>query len=145
MRGDGSPAGQERVSAGAANMLIVALTLRESRPMMETLRILIANGPRSYREVIAAAVQALRPHIGVSTSEPDDLDGELARFKPHLVVCSQLTEPVRRAASAWVVLYPDGANHALLSVAGQQRTVADLQFDDLLAVVDQTAALAQLS
>src|SRR3712207_6104505 len=110
---------------------------------METLRILVANAPRAYREVIAAALQALRPGVGISTSEPDDLDGEVVRFQPHLVVCSRLTELIQRGVCTWVVLYPNGAGHALLSLGGQQSTVDDMDFDDLLAVVDRAAELAQ--
>ncbi len=106
---------------------------------------LIANEPCTYHEVLVKALRLLRSQVEVSTVEPDSLDVEVGRLCTQLVVRSRVYSVVPTGSLTWVVLYPDGAGHALLSIGGQQRTVADLQFDDLLAVVDQTAALAQMS
>lgn len=112
---------------------------------MGIVRILVANAPRAYREVIAAAVQARAPELGVSTSEPDEIDGEVARLKPHLVVCSRLTEAVRAGAPAWVMLYPDGERRVEVSIGGDQTTLPDLEFDRLLSLAEAAACLAQMS
>jgi hypothetical protein len=109
---------------------------------MDNIRILVANEPRSYREVIAAAVHELRPHAEVITVEPADLDREVVHLEPHLVLCSRLTEVVETRTLAWVLLYPDGEARAVISIAGQRRTVANFAFCSLLSIVDQTEQLA---
>lgn len=61
---------------------------------MERMHVLVANEPCAYREAITGALQELRPHIEFNAVEPDGLDGEVARLRPHLVVCSQITAAV---------------------------------------------------
>ncbi len=104
------------------------------------MRILVANEPCTYREAITDALRELRPQIEVSAIEPDGLDGEVARLRPHLVVCSRITAPVH-ALLAWVMLYPDGENRAVLSIVGECTTVANVKLDDLLSVIDRMEAL----
>ena len=107
------------------------------------MRLLVANEPHSYREAIAGAVQALRPHLAVITVEPEDLDEEVVRHDPDLVLCSRLSRVVERWPCAWIVLYPNGEPRAMISIAGRRRTVtADLPFADLLSIIDETERLA---
>jgi hypothetical protein len=105
------------------------------------MRILVANEPRSYREVIAAAVQALRPHLEVILTSPDDIDREVSRLEPQLVVCSALTATVEHEPLSWIMLYPEGKTEAVISIAGKTTTVGDLEFDRLLALIDETERL----
>lgn len=53
------------------------------------MRILIANDPRVYREVIANALEKLRPLVEVHRAEPAQLEREARRVRPHLVLCSR--------------------------------------------------------
>lgn len=55
------------------------------------MRVPPANEPRSCREVFADAPRSLRPHVGVITIEPGDLEGEAPRLRPDVVVCSRIT------------------------------------------------------
>jgi hypothetical protein len=107
--------------------------------------ILVGNEPRVYRDVIAAKFRVLRPHLEVVTVDPEILDGEVIRRNPHLVVCSHLTEAVETRPLAWVTLYPDSQNLAVISVANERSTIAAIGFDDLLTILDQTERLVQLS
>ena len=75
---------------------------------LERKRIVVANEPRSYREAMAVACQVVRPQVEVILAEPADLDAEVARLDPQLVLCSWLTEDLRAGSRAWVVLYPGG-------------------------------------
>jgi hypothetical protein len=106
------------------------------------MRILIANEPRSYREVIAAAVQALRPHIEVILVAPEGLEREVSRLEPQLIVCSELIPAVQERSLSWIMLYPEGKTQAVISIAGQTTTVGDLEFDRLLALIDETERLS---
>lgn len=109
------------------------------------LRMVVANDPRSYREVMAGALRALRPEVEVILIEPEDLDGQILRISPHLVVCSSITETVRAGSFSWVVLYPDGQSHATVCVDGESRTVEDMEFEGLLSVVDDIHRVVNIS
>jgi hypothetical protein len=54
------------------------------------MRVLVAFDEvyRVYREVIAAAIQLLRPQVEVTTTGLDQLEHEAARLDPQVVVCS---------------------------------------------------------
>jgi hypothetical protein len=109
---------------------------------MANLRILVANEPRVYREVLAAVMQALRPQVEVSIAEPGDLDHAVARLDPHVVVSSRLSEAVQTRVLVWVMLYPEGESWAEVSIAGQRCTVADIELTCLLALIDRAERLA---
>ena len=113
---------------------------------MDTLRILVANEPRAYREVIAAAFQHMRPqHSVVAITPGEDLDAEVVHLDPQLVLCNKVTAAMQTRPIAWVMLYPDGETRAEICVDGNCTTVADLEFSNLLALVDQTEKLARLA
>ncbi len=111
---------------------------------MDGLRILLANGPRSYRETIAAALQALRPDTEVRTAEPEMLGDELENFSPHLVVCSSLTPAVETGAFAWVELYPGHESLSAVSIGGERSVIDEIQLPDLLSIVDWTETLVKV-
>ena len=100
-------------------------------------RVLFANEPRAYREVLAAALATLRPHVEAVALAPGNLDGVVARLRPRLVVCSRLTAAVEAGAPNWVLLHPDGAPGAVVCAGGERTTVAKPDFDGLLALVDR--------
>jgi hypothetical protein len=112
---------------------------------MDDMRILVANEPRAYRDVIAGAFRELRPQHEVIPVEPDQLDGEVARLHPHLVVCSRLSPVIETGPVSWVMLYPDNESRTVISIAGEQTISADVEFSQLLSVIDQTELIAQLS
>ncbi len=105
------------------------------------MRVLIANEPFAYREVICGAFRELRPHVEVASAEPEDLDREFLRLVPSLVVCSQVTTLVECEAVAWVELYPGHASRVVVSLAGEKTTSDDIDFDALLSVLDRTERL----
>ena len=54
------------------------------------MRILVAFEDlyRAYREVIAASIQVLRPQLEVTSTNLAELEGELARLDPQVVISS---------------------------------------------------------
>ncbi len=108
---------------------------------MEQPRIVLANEPRAYRDVMAAAFRDLRPELEIVTVEPDDLGVYLAQSEPAVVVYSRQGDGLPPRVFAWVLLYPDGENRATVSVAREETSYADMEFDDLLGVLDRTVAL----
>lgn len=108
------------------------------------MRILVANEPRSYREVIGAALQALKPNVEVLTIEPEDLDREVERSAPDLVLCSRLTPAVEDEVPAWIELYPNGDPLVAMRIDGLRMTaIDDIGLDNLLWIVDRAEVLSQ--
>jgi hypothetical protein len=57
---------------------------------------------RTYREVIAAAIQVLRPQVEASTTDLDGLEAQVARLNPQVVISSQNRLPSLRPGGTWV-------------------------------------------
>ncbi len=106
---------------------------------MEHARIVIANDPRAYRDVIGATVRVMRPDLDVVTVAPEELEPTLLARPPGLVVCSRLTAAVESNARSWIVLYPDGRPGATLNVAGEHAALAEIDLPHLLAAIDRAA------
>jgi hypothetical protein len=68
------------------------------------IRVLVAieEEYRSYREVIAASVSLLRPHVEVLSTGLEALEQKVADFAPQLVVSSQSRATIRPPPIAWV-------------------------------------------
>ena len=109
------------------------------------LRVLVANEPCAYREVVAGAFQLLRPRMDVLAVDPADLDQAVCQLQPGLVVCSRLTRAVQAGPLAWVLLYPEGRGCSTVSLAGRQTRAENLAFTQLLDLLDQAERLADLS
>ncbi len=109
---------------------------------VNSISVIVANEPRSYREVMAATVSRLRPGIHVYAVEPDHLDTEVARLRPHMVVCSRLTEALKEHALSWILLYPDGEDTATTNIAGVQTEMRGIGMSELFTAIDQTTVLA---
>jgi hypothetical protein len=102
------------------------------------MHVIVANEPGTYREVIAAALQTLRPELIVTTVEPASLDEAICRLAPRLVLCSVVTEVVETRVAHWIALYSDGPERVVISLAGQRTTLADIELEGLLSIVDRT-------
>jgi hypothetical protein len=70
------------------------------------MRILVAFDEvyRTYREVIAAGIQLLRPQVEVTTTDLDELEQEVARLHPQVVVCSRDRPASVPPGVAWIVV-----------------------------------------
>ena len=105
---------------------------------MNDTRVLVACDLQSYRQALAAAFRELRPSVEVFEVEEEDLDREVERLDPDLVVCSRLTTRIEDRAPSWVELYPNHAAHSVVSVLGERSTVEEIQLSDLLSIIDRT-------
>ncbi len=99
---------------------------------------MVACDLQSYRQALAAAFRELRPEVEVYEAEKEDLDREVERLNPDLVVCSRLTARVEARATSWVELYPNHGARSVVSVQGKRSIVEEIQLSDLLSIVDRT-------
>jgi hypothetical protein len=64
---------------------------------------------RAYREVIAAGIQVLRPQLEVTSTNLEELEGEIARLDPKVVI-SSLDRPANvRDGVVWSKVSIDSA------------------------------------
>jgi hypothetical protein len=105
---------------------------------MNGARVLVACELKSYREAIAAAFRVLRPDFEVFEAEEENLDQEVGRLGPDLVVCSRLTARVEDSVPNWVELYPRCGSRSFVSLRGERSTIEEIQLCDLLYMVDRT-------
>jgi hypothetical protein len=102
-------------------------------------RVLVAIAPRSYREAVALYIHQHRPLAEVLIAPPAELETEVGRFGPHVVVCNETTEHVLRAVTSWVeILFEDSLDANVKVDDLRSLKVEDVGMDDLLAVLDET-------
>jgi hypothetical protein len=116
-------------------------SLTSHRP--RRMRVLLANELRYYREAIAEALRLLRPEVEVTTVEPADLDSSIRHLASDMVVCTEATDAVRENVPVWVELYPGHEAHSVVSIEGKREEYAEMEFPDLLSIVDLAADLAR--
>lgn len=105
---------------------------------MTNTRVLLAYEPLAYREARGGTLRELRPAVEVTIVPPVDLDREVVRLHPHLVLCSAVTGPERSRPPSWSPLYPNGHGVMITSIAGRETTIFDPAFDAVLHAVDRT-------
>jgi hypothetical protein len=98
--------------------------------------LILANEPRSYREIMANTLKDLRPHIEVFVLDPESLDDLAESLSPDLVIGSKLTARIKDRVRCWVDLYPDGEQLVTISIGGHRRTLVDIRLSEILCIVD---------
>ena len=114
---------------------------------MDRLRVLLANELRSYRQTMAITLRALRPAAQVVAVEPEELDAEVNRLCPHVVLCSRTTPVVRSLVPAWVELYREhDASVSYVSILGERsKVIGSMELGELLAIIDRTRPVTSRS
>ena len=108
------------------------------------MRILVTVSPMMYREAVAAAIQHARPELEVRVASPEDVELELAGFRPHLLVHND-TAPIPKASLEAVptrveMLYSDSMD-ARVVAGGMVSQMRDISTEDLLRTVAVAATL----
>ena len=99
---------------------------------------------RVYRDVIARALCELRPSLEVrSVSLGEQLERPLARFDPHVVVCSRPNGGHSGGRGAWVEIPTDDKatdeeRLARVCVDGERWRTDGPPLSELLEVIDRT-------
>jgi hypothetical protein len=118
------------------------------RQQTPTMRVLVAfeDVRSSYSRVIARAIRELRPGLGVRSIVLEELQRELVRFDPHVVVCSRPngTHPSTRRG-AWVHIPSDDGMEdderlARICLEGEHWRTDGPPLSELLEVLDETHA-----
>ena len=112
-------------------------------------RVLISIVPPMYAEALAFSLRKHRPGAEVSVLGPsEDLDGEVLRLRPHLMVANRVPAGAKEGGCCfWVeIAEPVGgagakALGAEISANGHSGSVADVCTGDVLAALDRAEQL----
>jgi hypothetical protein len=105
--------------------------------------IVYEDSHRAYGEALEGAIRGRRPNAEVSLVQARELESEVARFDPHLVVSGKpnVVDPGGRAA--WVRLSEEPEEPSEVCVGGRRRGTQNPGMGELLAVVDETEELVR--
>jgi hypothetical protein len=105
--------------------------------------VLIAIEPRSYRQAMGHAIQALRPHVEVVVLDPDTLEAGVARLDPMLVFADRPDVSAPSGGPAWVEFRPYEEPPARVRLAGRTWELGEVELSDLLSIVDEAEGLSR--
>ncbi|MDQ3637200.1 MAG: hypothetical protein M3426_04295 [Actinomycetota bacterium] len=97
---------------------------------------------RAYRGVVAAGIRILRPRTDVATSTPTEIEVEIGRFDPQVVVCGAPGPADTGGSPAWVEMALHPGRSARVRVGARPWEVPYPTLGDLLRVVDEAEGLA---
>jgi hypothetical protein len=110
------------------------------------MRVLIVyeDSHRAYGEAMVGAVRASRPDLeGVSLAHLRELEAEVERFDPHLVMSSRPNTLDPGARAAWVLLSDDPEEPSEVCIDGRHRRLENPGLEEMLGIIDETEELVQ--
>ena len=107
-------------------------------------RVLVTVEPRIYREAVAQSIRRASPGAEVRVVPPDEAEGEVALFRPDLLVHNDTAE-IAEAALVGVpcqveMIYSDSMD-ARVTADGMVSRLRDMSTEDLLRTVAVAAAV----
>ena len=105
------------------------------------IRVLVAleEEHRVYREVIAAGIVALRPHVEAEARPAENVSREMARFEPRLVISSRQEETSATSVHAWAKVPMDPTQPMEVRVGERRWTSPKPTLEALLEIIDSIA------
>ena len=106
--------------------------------------IVYEDSHRSYGEAMVGAVRASRPGLEVALAHLlRELEAELERFDPHLVVSSRPNTFEVGGRAAWVLLSDDPDEPSEVCIDGQHRRLENPGLEEVLGIIDETEGLVR--
>lgn len=92
-----------------------------------------------YRESLALSILGERPDFKVLIADPADLDGNVGRIGPHVLVRDDdgVETEAPDGVVLWVGIMIDDHLNARISVDGQISEFHDVSLEELLAALDE--------
>lgn len=92
----------------------------------------------SYREVITDALRSLRPNLKVHSASTLELNDEVAREVPHLVICDRAVPEIPGAWLSWIYLSLAPDRPSEVDVCGSRSETTNPGLEELLLVMEHT-------
>ena len=81
------------------------------------------------------------PRLEVFEAVSADLNREVLRLRPELVICSRVTSLVEDRVPNWIELHPGCGPISTFCLGGERSVREQVNLRDLLCVVDRTVVL----
>ena len=110
------------------------------------MRVLIVyeDSHRSYGEAMVGAVRASRPGLEeVALAHLRELEAELERFDPHLVVSSRPNTFQTGGRAAWVLLSDEPDEPSEVCINGRHRRLENPGLEEMLEIIDETEGMVR--
>ena len=110
------------------------------------MRVLIVyeDSHRSYGEAMVGAVRASRHELEeVALAHLRELEAELERFDPHLVVCGRPNTFDPGGRAAWVLLSDDPDEPSEVCINGHHRRLENPGLEEMLEILDETEGMVR--
>jgi hypothetical protein len=109
----------------------------------DAMRILIAyeDSHRSYGQTLAGAIRGLRPVVETAVVQVRELEAEVGRFDPHLVVCNRPNTLDPGGRLAWLRLSDEPEEPSEFCLAGRRWGAENPGLDEVLAFIEETEKL----
>jgi hypothetical protein len=99
---------------------------------------------RIYMEAMADAIRVFRPNVEVATVDAQELEAEVERFDPQLVICSlPLPDYPVDNQLARIELSPEPDQPSRFRIGESRRESTNPTLGEILAVVDETKGLSR--
>jgi hypothetical protein len=109
----------------------------------DAMRILIAyeDSHRSYGQTLAGAIRGLWPVVETAVVQVRELEAEVGRFDPHLVVCNRPNTIDPGGRLAWLRLSDEPEEPSEFCLAGRRWGAENPGLDEVLAFIEETEKL----
>jgi hypothetical protein len=110
------------------------------------MRVLIVyeDSHRSYGEAMVGAVRTSRPGLEeVSLAHLRELEAELERLDPHLVVCGRPNTFDPGGRAAWVLLSDDPDEPSEVCINGHHRRLENPGLEEMLEIIDEAERMVR--
>jgi hypothetical protein len=110
---------------------------------VSTMRVLVVyeDSYRSYGQTMVGAIRGNRPQLEAELIQIRDLEAEVGRFDPHLVICNRPNSIDPGGRVAWVRLSDDPDEPSEFCLAGQRWGAENPDLEEVLAIIDEMKRL----
>jgi hypothetical protein len=108
-----------------------------------TMRVLVVHEDsyRSYGQTMVGAIRGLRPQTEAALAQVRELEAEVGRLDPHLVICNRQNSIDPGGRAAWARLSDEPDEPSEFCLAGRRWGSENPDLEEVLAIIDEMERL----
>ncbi len=109
------------------------------------MRLLIAfeDSHNLYSDAMKRAIRDSRPHLEIEIARTSELEAEIERFDPHMVLCERPNPAQPGGRGAWVKSSYEPGEPSEVCLDGRRWELDNPTMGELLAIIDETERLVR--